>query len=249
MPVDRTQLKNVLESDQAITQSYVSNLDPGQKGFHTIEWLLYGEGGSKTPSDFTDRELDYLKATGAELKTITEALEKSWSEGVEGQGAYAETFRTAGDDGNQKYPTTQGAGLEIVDGLVTIANEVASGKLGKPYNEKDTTLVESQFSYNSLADFQANIRGLKMAYNGDSVAGDDTKGLSDWVQKRDSELDSRLESEIDEAIAAIDAIPEPFRDAITSDEGRPKVQTAIDKVKTVRDTLSEDLRPLVAGDR
>ena len=247
-PVNRADLDAVLESDDEITTEYVQGLDSGLKGFHTIEYLLFGDGGSKTAADFTAREFDYLIATTEELKRITGQLEESWTTGVDGNSAYADTFKTAGAEGNTAFPSEAAAGEQIVSGIVIIADEVANGKIADPYNERDTTLVESQFSYNSLTDFKNNVRGIKNAYMSDMPeAGTSGKGLNEFVAEKDPELDERVRSEIDAAIAALDAVPEPFRDSITDDEARPKIQEAIDAVNKVRMTFEEDVQPVVKG--
>jgi len=246
-PVDTTQLENVLESDEELTKEYVSSLDPGQKGFHTIEFLLFGDGGSKKPADFTDREIDYLKATTAELKGVTASMEQSWTSGLDGAEAYVDVFTGAGNEGNTQYPSLQNAGQEMVDGMLTIVDEVGNGKIADPFKERDTTLVESQFSFNSLTDFQNNITGVKHAYTSKSVAGTSGKSLSEWVKSKDAGLDSRVRTEIDDAIAAIGAIPEPFRDAITDEDGRQKIQTAMDKLATLQETLNGPVMKVVTG--
>ena len=68
---------------------------------------------------------------------------------------------------------------EMVNGMIVIADEVANGKISDPFNEKDTTLVESQFSFNSISDFQDNIRGIQNVYMGKFAA--DGQGLDEFV--------------------------------------------------------------------
>ena len=96
------------------------------------------------------------------------------------------------------------------------------------------SLVESQFSFNSIADFQNNIRGIQNVYG---------KGLNAFVNSNDADLDARFQQEVQAGIAAIGAIPDPFRDSITANRGA--VQAAIDAVRTVQQTLEQDILPLV----
>ena len=65
------------------------------------------------------------------------------------------------------YKSQKDAMQEMVNGMIVIADEVANGKISDPFNEKDTTLVESQFSFNSISDFQDNIRGIQNALHGE----------------------------------------------------------------------------------
>ena len=83
---------------------------------------------------------------------------------------------------------------------------MANGKISDPFNERDTTLVESQFSFNSITDFQDNIRGIQNVYLGKFTA--DGQGLNTFIAGTDATLDSRFQTEVQAAIDAIGAIPD-----------------------------------------
>lgn len=132
--------------------------------------------------------------------------------------------------------------LEMVEGMIGICDEVANGKIADPYDEQDTSLVESQFSYNSLADFQDNLRSVRNLYRGDLGAGVAGAGLDDFVAGRDAALATRLQGEIDAAIVAIAAIPAPFRNNL---DAATEIEAAQAAIVTVMTTLEADLKPLV----
>lgn len=245
-PLNRTDLDTVLAAGDAFTPEYVGNLQETQKGFHTVEYLLFGDGGSKVVADFTPREFEYLGAITTELVSISSDLHASWTEGVEGRAPFRTTFTTAGEAGNTTYPSLRAAAQEIVEGMIGICTEVASGKIADPYDAHDPILVESQFAYNSLRDFQDNLRSVQNAYRGSvPLAGTSGRGLSAHVRELDPELDARLLAEIEAAITAIGAIPEPFRDAISNPDAYAAIEAAQEAVRTVRTTLSRDIRPIV----
>ena len=237
-PVNREDLQAVLDSDDELTTDSVGGLEDTLKGFHTIEFLLFREGDQRQASDITDRELEYLLASTMNLKNSTSQLANAWASSGEN---YSNTVASAGAEGNSVYPSQSSGLQELVGGMIVIADEVANGKISDPYNEEDTKLVESQFSFNSIADFQNNIRGIQAVYTGNY--NNDGPGLDGFVGESDSELDSRFKSEVQSAIDAIGAIPDPFRDAIT--ENRSSVQNAIDAVSTVHITLEQDILPLI----
>lgn len=229
-PVNRTDLDAVLASGAALTPAYVGGLEATLRGFHTIEYLLFGIDGTKTAGDFTARELDYLVSAAAVLDADARRLLNAWApSGLD----YAGELANAGGAGS-RYPSQQAAVQELVGGLVTIADEVGSGKIGGPYGDRSTAEEESRFSGNSLADFADNIRSVQNVYLGD-YAGRTGPGLTDLVAARDGALDARVRSEIGAAIVAIEAVPAPFSTAIT--ESRPAVQAAIDAVLALRATL------------
>ena len=237
-PVNQVDLQAILDGKDDLTVDYVGRLDDEKKGFHTIEFLLFREGNQRKASDITERELEYLVSATENLKASTEQLKLAWAPTGEN---FSNTVATAGKEGNSVY-TSQSAGVqEIINGMDVIADEVGTGKIADPYKEKNTTLVESQFSFNSIADFQDNIRGIQNVYMGKFIQ--DGVGLNEFVSSKDAELDTRFQTEVQAAIDAIGAIPNPFRDAITT--GRPSVQAAIDAVLKVQQTIRQDILPLV----
>ncbi len=236
-PVDHVNLQSVLDSNDVLTVDFVSGLEDTQKGFHTIEFLLFREGNQRKASDITPRELEYLVSTTENLKASTSQLRLAWA--PEGEN-FSSAVAQAGT-GSAIYPSQSAAVQEMVNGMITIADEVANGKISDPYNESDTTLVESQFSFNSISDFQDNIRGIQNVYMGKFTS--DGQGFNEFVSAQNPELDSRFQQEVQAAIDAIGAIPDPFRDSITANRGA--VQAAIDAVSKVQQTLEQDILPLV----
>ncbi|MDE0689592.1 MAG: peptidase M75 [Candidatus Poribacteria bacterium] len=236
-PVDHVNLQSVLDSGDSLTVDFVSGLEDTQKGFHTIEFLLFRDGNQRKASDISSRELEYLVSTTENLKASTSQLRLAWA--PEGEN-FSSAVAQAGT-GSVIYPSQSAAVQEMVNGMITIADEVANGKISDPYNESDTTLVESQFSFNSISDFQDNIRGIQNVYMGKFAT--DGQGLNEFVNSQDPDLDARFQQEVQAAIDAIGAIPDPFRDSITANRGA--VQVAIDAVSKVQQTLEQDILPLV----
>jgi len=244
-PVNRTDLDAVLASGNALTQAYVSALPEEQKGFHTLEYLLWGDNGNKAAAALTARELEYSKALAAELTTVTGALATSWTAGVGGAAAYRTVFTNAGM-GSTAYPSLGSAAQEILVGMSGICDEVANGKIADPYDAHDPQKVESQFSFNSQLDFADNIRGVLNAYTGDAAAaGTMGRGLSDYVVALDPALDARFRAEIADAIAAIGAIPPPFRTAITTPSSYPLIEAAQAAIRKVQATIDGPLTKAV----
>ena len=236
-PVNHVDLDAVLASGDVLTASSIDGLEDTLKGFHTIEYLLFRDGDQRKAADITPRELEYLAATTENLKVKTTQLRRAWD--VSGDNFAAEVANAG--TSSTIYKSQKSAMQEMVNGMIVIADEVANGKISDPFNERDTTLVESQFSFNSITDFQDNIRGIQNVYVGKFTS--DGHGLNEFVAGADSSLDSRFRTEVQAAIDAIGAIPDPFRDSITG--SRSSVQAAIDAVSTVQRTLEQDILTLV----
>lgn len=73
-PVNAPDLDNVLASTDALTKIYIDGLDGTLKGFHTIEYLLFGTDGNKPVSSFTPRQFEYLASCGQSLEAATQKL-------------------------------------------------------------------------------------------------------------------------------------------------------------------------------
>ncbi len=240
-PVNRTDLEGVLGSGDPLTKTSVNNLANELKGFHTIEFLLFDEGGTKTINDFTPRQYDYLIAATELLKDVATSLHTSW---IASGGNFRAQVVNAGA-GSNTYTTQKAAVQEMVNGMIGIADEVGNGKIADPFTEKDTRLVESQFSFNSLLDFQDNIRSIQNVYTGGYNV--EAVGLDEFVKSKDPALDQRLQSEIQAAITEIGKISFPFRDALAAHGAQ--ITAAQRAIATVQQTLEGDILPLVLAEQ
>ena len=246
-PVNRSDLDAVLASNDSFTPAYIRNLQETQKGFHTVEYLLFGEGRTKKVEDLTARQLDYLKALSTELKDVSAALASTWTQSVEGRPPYRQVLAEAGQASNSAYPSVEAAAQEMVGGIINILDEVANGKIADPYDAKDPRLVESQFAYNSLTDFTNNLRSVENVYLGHLPgAAPSGPSLADFVKGEQPELDTRIRQELSAAIAALGRIPTPFRSAITDPAAADEIEAAQEAIRKAQSTFESDVKPLIS---
>jgi len=235
-PLDETQLENVLNSNFELTPDFIRNgLGYSLRGYHTIEYFLFLNGNHRTTT-LTERERDYLVAAAIVLAEDADRVYQEWLSG------FGNEFKNAGDTGSRYSSQTQ-AILEIVEGIITIADEVGNGKISEPYVTKDVLTVESQFSWNSLTDFKNNIKSIKNAYTGGYHNAADGTGLDEFVKSKNPELNSRVISEIDSAITAIGNIPEPFRNNLNANM---QIEAAIEACNKIRTRFDTDIKNLIA---
>ncbi len=233
-PVNKADLDAVLASDATLTKNYIDGLEGTLKGFHTIEYLLFGAGNAKTVASFTPREREYLVAVTESFKGSTAQLRSSWEPSGEN---FVAQLAGAGTSGSI-YTSRKIAVQELVDGMAAICDEVANGKIGEPFTQQDRSLEESQFSDNSNADFQDNIRSVMNVYLG-SYGTNQGKGLSTLVAAKKADLDAKVRAQITAAITAIGAMTPSFGDAIVNN--KPKVEAAQEAVTTLRLTLEGEV--------
>jgi putative iron-regulated protein len=246
-PVNQTDVAAVLKSKDKITPEYVANkLQTTQKGFHTIELLLFGDNNDKKAPQFKPRELELLKSLTKAFQKTAKDLETSWTKGVDGKPAYRQVLATAGTSNNSIYPTSKAAIEEILQGKIDCLDEVANEKIGKPLKTKQNITFESRFSHNSLGDFKNNILGVQNAYLGrisDGAASENS--ISSLVAKADPQLDRQVKQEITKAIAALDAIPNPIEPKISDPQTIAKMQSAQKTIQTLFETVEAKVLPVV----
>ena len=255
-PLSKVDLDLILTERPQITADFVRGLGTDVQGFHTAEYLIFGDGevtNTKTISEMTAAQLSYLTAATVVLAEQTEKLYQAWTVRHDPSVATSLPYRAYllnPNLDNDFYPSRKAVLQEFVQGLIKIAVEVGKGKLSDPLggdlSSADPSLVESQFSWNSLTDFQNNMMSIRNVYMGGyRTAG---VGLSDIVRRKNPLLDQKIRAEIDAAEKSIAEIAGPggisFTQAIKTADGRTRSLAAIDAIAILEATLTNELLPL-----
>ena len=242
-PVDVNAITNILSSDNEITPELLESNNEA-RGFHTIEYFVWGLDGNKSAADFTGREIEYLQAATLNLQQKTKQLYFGW---LSSENNYAANFISAGENGSI-YSSQKAALEEMTEGMAAIAGEVANGKIETPLNGNNgkakPEAEESRFSNNSKLDFSNNIRSIQNIYLGD-YGNSQGKGLTDVVSKTNPEMDAKTKAAITDAIQAIEAIQGTFTDAIL--HNRSQVENAQSKVATLFQILHSEVSPFISS--
>ena len=237
-PVDYLVLDSVLKSSIVFNETTMSSLEDALKGFHPMEYLLFGNNGNKKASELTSREKEYLTALALNVKNLTDDLAANWD--VNTSDNYFLYF-TNPSSTNPYYKTQLDVYLAIVKGMVDICDEVANGKIKEPFLAKDPSLEESPFSGNSLTDFTNNIISVQNVFQGKFTT--DHVGLEDFVKKNNLSLYQSINTKINAAIASLSAIKGSFSAAIID---QPiQVQNAIDAINDLKEELESKLIPYI----
>jgi putative iron-regulated protein len=236
-PVDFIRLDSVLASSSVFDNTYVNNLEESLKGFHPIEYILFGFNGNKSANQITRRQKEYLLALTENLRQLTIDLHNSWA--VQGDD-YVTEILNAGS--SNIFPSKLSAYQEIASAMIGICDEVANGKIGDVFTSLDSMGEESPFANNSMVDFKNNILGAEAVYLG-NIYGNDNKGLEDFVRMHNLSLDGKIKQKINLSKAALNQITLPFGRAIF--EQPIQVQQAIDAINSLKTELEEGLLPLI----
>ncbi len=126
------------------------------------------DGGSGTEGDnivAVDIYCQYTLGVATSLESTTADLYNDWKDGFD------EEFKGNGDADNE------GSIADIVDGIVTILDEVNTAKIAEPFNDKNVYGVESWYSFNSWMDYRDNIYSVQNVFYGKVLDDDDRAAI------------------------------------------------------------------------
>lgn len=236
-PTDYVQLDSVMASTSPLAVSDIQSFTLSLRGYHPIEYIIFGDHGSRTAAELTARQKLYMTSLSTDLTGTCNDLYLSWTSAPI---SFAQQVITAGK-GSTKYAKKQEVYLAMTGALIDICSEVGEGKMKEPYDAKDPQLVESPYSGNSTIDFKNNIIGIQNVYLGLNGG----KGLKDLVAAKNKSLDNTIQSQITAAINSFDNIPGFYEDAILTTDGRVKIKQTMSALDELKETLENELVPFV----
>ena len=129
--------------------------------------------------------------------------------------SYGENLISAGVNAKSTFRSLKAAIAQVLSddegSCCAIATEVGTAKIANPFSAGDISYVESPYSYNSITDFQDNIRSIRNVWYGStngSAAGKSYKGFFDAVGQ--SDVSSQCVDAFNNAITRIGQMPAPF---------------------------------------
>lgn len=186
---------------------------------------------------------NYMRQVSALLQTDADNLHKAWTESYNGGAAFASQFK---QHNGGEYTSARNCIEEIVDKCAEIANEVGQAKIGDPYSlyasgntEEALYAVESWYSWHSRDDYTNNIWSIRNAYFGSTDGTVADSSLSKLIEARDPKLNTEVVNAINAAARAIQAIQQPFRNNINTENSR-KAMTACAELEEI---LNLQLKP------
>ncbi|MDR3340795.1 MAG: hypothetical protein LBT25_12035 [Candidatus Symbiothrix sp.] len=244
------------------------NLDAEVIGFHVTEYLLFRDGRSRTISEVSSSELNYLIAAtdalvwdcvlayvawvgeenvSAEMKTVFNENSDVVSH-LNNNAAY-KNFASRMKDASAYQASFAAAVSQIFDGAIDIANEVGETKIESPYKNGRVEEVESWYSWHSLDDYQNNIQSIKNAYLGgvSDITRPSVSLLSNYVASKNAQLDRDIKAKIEDCITKIAAIgggTKSFYEVVRDHTNEAQVDTAVDACEDLA-SLFEQLKAII----
>ncbi len=240
----------------AITKAKLASLNEkgGEEnistGWHAIEFLLWGQDlradgpGDRPYTDFVEGRVPNAARRGLYLKTVTEllvddlaSLVKEWAPAPTGKAA-PKNYRTS----FVANPANIGKVLRGIGALTR--GELAGERLEVALDSQSQEDEHSCFSDNTHRDVVANALGIRNVWRGEYKRLDGTMlkgpGLRDLVAAKDAAVAAKVDAQMDASVAAAEAIPAPFDQAIlVGNPGRAKVQAMVVALKAQAQGLTE----------
>ena len=129
--------------------------------------------------------------------------------------SYGENLTSAGINNKSTFPTLKAAIAQVLSNdegsCAAIATEVGTAKIANPFSAGDISYVESPYSYNSITDFQDNIRSIRNVWYGSTngkAANVSFNGF--FASVNQSATNSAVTKAFEDAITKIGIMPSPF---------------------------------------
>lgn len=232
-----------IDRETLITANMVGGESNVATGFHAIEFLLWGQDrsangpGNRPFTDFVDggagtrpnaaRRRAYLAVASDLLIEDLQHVTDRWNPKT---GDFPPVFLA---------DATNALTLAGTGTFQLISSELAGERMLVAYETQDQEDEQSCFSDTTRDDLIGNARGLKNVYLG-KWDHRDGPGFDALVKAINPELDARVKREINDTLAALEAIPQPFDQAILGDDTLPArvaVESAIRKLQALGVTI------------
>lgn len=202
-------------------------------GFHAIEFLLWGQDqsaegpGARPYTDYVTppsagRRGQYLLTVAEMLTHDLNRMVAAWA--PDKPQNYRAAFLKANPTESLR---------KILSGMGVLSRgELAGQRMAVALSTRDQEDEHSCFSDNTHVDIRQNAQGIRNVYEGSYVRTNgviiDGSGIGDLMS---AELNASMMRQLDNTMQKVNAIVPPFDREIVTEEGRKRVQDAIDSLR------------------
>ncbi len=235
--VDFAKVEEEVAGTAEISEAAVTDMGANRKGFHALEYLLFGPNEAAQLAMFT-----------TDLRR--RALAVAYAQNLERRGKELRAAWTGEQDllahpgvANETYPTVADSIDAFVNESVFLAELAADARLGKPSGTAtggvpQLDLVESRPSDNSLQDLTNTLRGIRNIYFG-SRDGRPGKGIGKLIVASSPSTDRDVREALAASLAAVAAIPRPYEAALEAHA--PEIDVALTQIKELKTILGTEV--------
>jgi len=202
-------------------------------GFHAVEFLLWGQDqsaegpGARPYTDYVTppsagRRGQYLLTVAEMLTHDLNRMVQAWTS--DNPQNYRAAFLNANPTESLR---------KILSGMGVLSRgELAGERMAVALSTRDQEDEHSCFSDNTHVDIMQNAQGIRNVYEGRYIRTNgaviDGPGIGDLISP---ELNAAMTRQLDDTLQKVNAISPPFDREIVTEEGRKRVQDAIDSLR------------------
>lgn len=234
-PIATNSIEDILQKTPQIDENAIAALSPSIKSIAALEYLLFKSGTTETNTEFISSEnrQNYLKYAALNIQQQSERIQNIWSTSGEN---YSDEFINSNENG------IQGSFNKYFNGLYNLIDTGKVSKIGKPSGLENSPVINPLLSQAFRSDLSLPILKENMVILERAYFNPEGLGINDYVTyiRRNDDLNLLIQEKISEVKLAIEAIPVPFFDAITSHYSL--VEDLHTKLKELLIIFSTDLR-------
>ncbi|MCB1886949.1 MAG: iron-regulated protein [Rhodocyclaceae bacterium] len=206
-------------------------------GWHAIEFMLWGQDlsadgpGQRPYTDFVDGRAPHADRRRAYLRVVTDLL-------IEDLTSVRDAWAPDADNYRRRFEADPANLARMISALGILSRgELAGERIEVALDSQSQEDEHSCFSDNTHRDVVANVRGIRNVWLGTFKRRDGSvvegPSLHDLVHDKDAAIADQLDRDMAASLAAAEAIPAPFDQAILAGSaGRPKVEATVSRLKT-----------------
>lgn len=202
--VDQVTIENNITSGVYNLAEYTNKSFYAQ-GFPALGYLIAAPNAVAKFGTNTALRVKYIKDVTTRMKTLSDKIVTDWA-------IYRSAF-ISNTQSNVGSPIGN-----LVNGMAYEMDVLKGPRIGWPFGKQSNgqvfaTKVEGYYTENSVALALANLKNLKKLY----TSGGSGKGFSDYLNALGKQtLNSTITAQFDNAIAKLEAIPDPLSNSLTT---------------------------------
>lgn len=157
-------------------------------------------------------QVSWEGATAANASRLNVVREAGLDYTTENGLSFGRNLVEAGINTQSTFPSLKDAVTQVLSddegSCAAIATEVGTAKIANPFSAGDISYVESPYSYNSITDFQDNIRSIRNVWYGSINGKVAATSFAKFFEAVNAPVG--VESSFNDAISGIGGIPAPF---------------------------------------
>lgn len=200
------------QAEGTIDAAFVESLGSSSKGFAALEYLIFAR--PLPPLAAVQNRRDYAVSIAADIRRIADELVVQWTPGTDGY--YGDRFIVD----EFELSNVRGMVSMVVNELISNIENIGKFHVGDPAGYRSggapqLQLIESPYSETSIQRLRANMETVREIIYGHG----DAPSLADYMDFIGAELNGErfsevLAAQIEAVFEALDAIDEPFAQAI-----------------------------------